>query len=177
MNKQEVYCRDICKTLIVLLQELNQVSARVNSLLKEDLAQTRHIVNDVINNMINSFDSINGDLDSLTDLDATDTDYKINNEAIIASIKSSINIIHRCLQFEDIVQQLIVHSSHLIEQKEKLLIKISSELQDIDSSQEFTLQNELLIKAIHAVKKSAELIEKESPVKQNSLKRGDIELF
>ena len=127
--------------------------------------------------MIKSFNSINHDLDSLAKLNTDDAGFNLKNKEIITRIKSSMNIIHRCMQFEDIVQQLIVRSSHLIEQKEKLLIKIASELQDVTTDQASTVQNESLIKAIDAVKKSAELIEKESPVKQNSLKKGNIDLF
>ena len=168
---------DINDLFFTLLEEHNQLSARVDHLLKEDLAQTSNIINDVIENLIDSFDLINKNLDFLIDNSVIDSDNKVNDETIVSDIKSSINIIQRCLQFEDIVQQLIVHSTHLIEQKEKLLTNISDEIHKISTSQYCTVQNESLIKAIHAIKNSAEIIEKESPVKQSSLKRGNIELF
>ena len=177
MDKYDINCHDINELFFTLLEEHNQLSTRVNHLLKEDLAQTSNIVNDVITNLINNFGLINKHLDSLIDSSQTNPDNKIYDETIVTDIKSSINIIQRCLQFEDIVQQLIVHSTHLIEQKEKLLTNISDEIHKISTSQDYTVQNESLIKVIRAIKKSLEIIEKESPVKQNSLKRGDIELF
>lgn len=177
MDKHDKNNQDLKELLITLLDEHNQLSARVNRLLKEDLSQTSNIVNDVIKNLINSFNMINKNLDSLIDNSNANAGNKINDETIIADIKSSINIIQRCLQFEDIVQQLIVHSTHLIEQKEKLLVKISDEIQKISTGQDYTVQNESLIRAIHAIKNSAEIIEKESPVQQSSLERGKIELF
>ena len=177
MDKHDKNNQDQRDLLISLLDEHNQLSARVIHLLKEDLSQTSNIVNDVIKNLINSFNMINKNIDSLIDNSNPDAVNKINDEKIIADIKSSINIIQRCLQFEDIVQQLIVHSTHIIEQKEKLLVKITDEIQKISTGQDYTAQNESLIRAIHAIKNSAEIIEKESPVKQSSLERGKIELF
>lgn len=172
MNKN-----NINELVFSLLEEHNQLSKRINHLLKEDLAQTSNIVNDVIKNLISSFGLISENLESLIDNTASDSDNRINSEIAVSNIKSSINIIQRCLQFEDIVQQLIVHSTHLIEQKEKLNISISNEILKINSELDHSVQNESLIAIICAIKKSAEIIEKESPVKQSSLKKGNIELF
>lgn len=176
MNKFDPTCHDSNDMLFAILHDLNQLSARINHILSEDLAQTSFIVNDVINHLIKSFNSINRGLDSLSYPGMSESDRK-DMEANISSIKSSINIIQRCMQFEDIVQQLIVHSSHIIEQNEKLLVNMTEEIQKINADLDQTNLKESLINIIQAIKTSTELIEKESPVKQNSLKKGNIEIF
>jgi len=177
MNENDINRHDINGLLLLLLEEHNLLSTRVNLLLKEDLAQTSNIVKDVIIRLINSFSLITKDIDSLTGKLSDYSDFNVNNETIVSNIKSSITIIQRCLQFEDIVQQLIVHSIHLIEQKEKLLINMSDEISEISTEQEYSVRNESLNRIIAAIKKTAEIIDKESPVKQSSLKKGNIELF
>lgn len=176
MNKFDPTYHDSNDMLFTILHDLNRLSARINHILNEDLAQTSYIVSDVINHLIKSFNLINSDLDSLSESGMGSSDRK-NLEATISSIKSSINIIQRCMQFEDIVQQLVVHSSHIIEQNEKLLVNMAEELQKIDIDHDRTNLEESLMNIIQAIKTSTELIEKESPVKQNSLKKGNIEIF
>ena len=94
-------------------------------------------------------------------------------------ISSNVSMAVRALQFEDIVQQLIGHSRHRIDALEKMFREIQDRVNQLSENK--VSEYSMILSELEAcqldIKKIKDKLNKQSPVTQSSLEKGDFTLF
>ena len=95
------------------------------------------------------------------------------------NISEHVGTAVRALQFEDIIQQLISHSRSRANEMEKMFVSIHSQIDKLYNSENQAME-EIIVSLktcqdeINAIREALQL---NNPVKQQSLDKGDVELF
>jgi len=169
-----------------LADELGQLVLREHQILLGEMRQLGTLVGDAVKNLDSNFRHL-----SISASEQADIMSKVFDDGCInedqqhrfSLISNQINV-HasktiRVLQFDDIVQQLASHSCDRISRMQELFNELESTLSKIkalDSSELYEIEQH--IKTMRdEVGHFRVKLEKENPVKQNSMKEGKIELF
>ena len=170
-----------------LANDLNRIVIKEHQILQHELKQISTLIRDAIKTLENSFNCISDQASEQLQLVKSIVEITtVNNSDDLPRLSELTNGINknvanavRSLQFEDIIQQLTMHSHNRVEQMGLLLSRLDSRLDKLN-----TLDSEntdLMIQTIRAMQDDLQnfcnSVQKENPVKQQSMKEGKIELF
>jgi len=190
MNKGNTESSDLREAVYGLAEDLNRLVSREHQILQGELGQVSTLVGDAIKTLVESFNSLNGQVAEQENLvriivaEVLDSnDQEPEQVGRISELSRQINqnvaSATRSLQFDDIVQQLVTHSQRRTEQMEQLfagLTKKLSELSVVESQ-----DSAQIAKYIEAMQEEIShfraMLEKTNPVKQTSMGAGKAELF
>lgn len=178
-----------------LTEDLNYLVSREHQILQDELGQVSTLVGDAIKILAKSFNNLNQQVaeqvslvrsiaDEVSDSqDPASGDQGVAGLDRIADISQQINqnvaSAVRSLQFDDIVQQLVIHSQRRAEQMEQLFADLHEKilvLKAVDP-QNATQITENLEAMQEAISQSRFALDKTNPVKQTSMGTGEVELF
>ena len=178
-----------------LTEDLNHLVSREHQILQDELGQVSTLVGDAIKILAKSFNNLNQQVaeqvslvrsiaDEVSDSqDPASGDQGVAGLDRIADISQQINqnvaSAVRSLQFDDIVQQLVIHSQRRAEQMEQLFADLHEKilvLKAVDP-QNATQITENLEAMQEAISQSRFALDKTNPVKQTSMGTGEVELF
>jgi hypothetical protein len=159
---------DICQLVIREQQVMCKDFTRMSTILQEAATNLRGCFGDMNNHLARQSGQLQTD----------DPDSKHGQKPIDSTDTLSSKVV-RSLQFEDIMQQMIIHSRRRAEEIERLFVVLTTHIKELDKknsedSEEILKMLTECIADIDAVKKALGL---ENPVKHLNLNQGDIELF
>lgn len=170
----------------MLADDLNHLVIREHQLLQSELDQTGVLVNDAVtklrDNFVNLTQQTNAQTDILSEL-LNRTENDIDQQERATELKQQINASAmsavQSLQFEDIIQQLTGHARNRAVQMEQLFGNLAQGLAEMRITD--TQQTDQFVQTIKIMQKEVasfrEALEKENPVKQETMQAGKIELF
>ena len=190
MDKGNNELSDLREAVYGLAEDLNRLVSREHQILKGELGQVSTLVGDAIKTLVESFNSLNGQVAEQENLvqfivaevmDAND--QELEQVGRISELSQQINqnvaSVTRSLQFDDIVQQLVTHSYRRTEQMEQLFAGLSKKLSELKvvEPQDSTLIAKYIEAMQEEINRFRVALEKTNPVKQTSMGAGKAELF
>jgi len=176
---------DIQSLLYDLEGELYVLIKREHAEISDELSQMGLVVSDAIKTLVQSLNSLSGQLKEQNELvsliasaadDAESEKQQLAYHAISKMVNQNITTVVRSFQFEDIVQQLVTHCGTRSENLEQLFDRINQNVEDLKNAAKGESEYILSVMKTDIAKISEEL-KKENPVKQTSMGAGKIELF
>jgi hypothetical protein len=177
---------DLQKSLYKLADELCELVIKEHQILQGEMCQVRVLVSDAVKNLDSNFRSLSARaseqvaiIDQVISTGHVDDEQQQKLSAISDQINSHTSTTIRALQFDDIVQQLAGHTCDRIARMQELFTELEDKLtkikqlesQDGDGIQKY-------MKMMHdEIRYFRTKLEKENPVKQNSMDAGKIEIF
>ena len=195
MSKGKSESSDLKTAVHDLAGDLNRLVSREHQILQGELGQVSTLVDDAIKTLVESFNSLNGQVaeqetliqsivDEFLDSPASDSgDQGVKQLARISELARLINqnvaSATRSLQFDDIVQQLVVHSRNRAEKMEYLFAGLYEKLSELQVVEPYnSTQIEKYIEAMQEeISHFRVALEKTNPVKQTSMGSGKVKLF
>jgi len=188
VNKPIEKVSDAGTHLQELAIDLNRAIVKEHQILQDELKQISTLIRDAIKTLEDSFNSINKQISEQSQLVKSIVDITtVNNNSddlarlsgLTQGIANNIASAVRSLQFEDIIQQLTVHSGKRAGQIEILFSRLGDKLDQLSTID--PANTDLIMQTIKAMQDDLQnffnVVKKENPVKQNSMKEGKIELF
>ena len=170
-----------------LANDLNRVVIKEHQILQHELKQISTLIKDAIKTLEDSFNCISDQSSEQLQLVKSIVEITtINNSDDLPRLSELTNGITknvanavRSLQFEDIVQQLTVHSHSRVEQMALLLSRLGNSLDKLNTidSEKIDLMTQTIMEMQDDLQNFCNAVEKENPVKQHSMREGKIELF
>jgi hypothetical protein len=171
-----------------LADDLHYLVSREHQVIGDELDQMSALVSDAIKTLVKSFNNLNINMADQSELvkkivaAASDGAAKnvddIQEDFLKHSLEMKQNIATtvRSFQFEDIVQQLVVHCRTRSNGMEQLFSRLDKGLAELKvaKGKEASQIMESMSKDVAELR---ELLERENPVKQDSMRAGGIELF
>lgn len=185
MNKKQDESSEIHSLLYDLEGELYCLIKREHAEISDELSQMGSVVSDAIKTLVQSLNSLSGQLKEQNELvqkiasavdDAESEKQQLAYHAVSKMVNQNITTVVRSFQFEDIVQQLVVHCSTRSENLEQLFDRINSNVHELKNVPEGG-SNQILLVMKADIEKISKDLKKENPVKQTSMGEGGIELF
>ena len=176
---------DIQSLLYDLEGELYVLIKREHAEISDELSQMGSVVNDAITTLMQSLNSLSGQLKEQNELvlqmsvandDAESAKQQQAYHALSKMINQNITTVVRSFQFEDIVQQLVTHCGTRSENLEHLFDRVNQNVDELKKAAEGEAEQILSVMKADIAKVSEDL-KKENPVKQSSMGEGGIELF
>ena len=176
-------------SLHVLSCAVSQLVIREQQLLNEELLCMSRLLHESATNLRQCFTVMGEQLDHQASLlsqrnPAVQMERRLdpNKEELLlatSEIGSYISQAVRALQFEDIIQQLISHSRRRAEEIEKMFVGLQDRINDMQEHEARDPEKVLAVlerchQEIATVKEALTIA---NPVKQQSLKKGDVTLF
>jgi hypothetical protein len=195
MDKEKTELSDLRGAIYGLADDLNGLVSREHQILKDELGQVSMLVGDAIKTLVESFNSLNEQVTEQTELiqsivakvsDSQVSDsgnQKSEQLARISELNQQINLnvatATRSLQFDDIVQQLVIHSHGRVEQMDHLFVGLYEKLSELKIAEiHNSRQTSKYIAAMQEeISRIRITLEKSNPVKQTSMGAGKAELF
>jgi len=169
-----------------LADELSQLIVREHQILQGEMCQVRILVSDAVKNLDSNFRSLSARaseqsaiLDQVVETGRVEKEQQQKLSTISDEIKSHTSTTIRALQFDDIVQQLAGHTCDRIARMQELFAELEDKLTNIRKLEAMDgdgIQN-YVEKMRDEVGCFRARLEKENPVRQNSMSEGKIELF
>lgn len=179
-NSKHVDNRDM---IFELSEALASLIIREHQILQGELNQIGGLVKSAVKVMGNNLRELNAHVTEQNQLLDQDNDGVKNDVAEFSRISDQVNnnasIMVRALQFDDIVQQLAGHASERIGQMQELFHLLDQQVSELKSigSEDIENAHDHMLKMIGNINKFRQLLEKENPVKQDTMAEGKIELF
>lgn len=187
MKNQEIL--DLQGTLHNLSDDLSRLVITEQQALNGDLARMSNLLREAAHNLRECFSAMSNQLTQqsaqLRQRQSRGADGKPVNKDI-ESLLSSTNEISshvaqavRALQFEDILQQMIGYSRQRTSQIESVFTLVQNQIEDLKdvSREDKDRILEVLRICQDEIAEVQQVLNVSSPVKQSSLKGGDVELF
>jgi methyl-accepting chemotaxis protein len=179
---------DTQDVLYGLADNLNYLVNREHQIIGDELEQMSALVSDAIKTLVKSFNNLNINMVDQAELvqeivsaasseknNSTD-EHQQEFLKLGQEMKQNIATTVRSFQFEDIVQQLVVHCRTRSNGMEQLFSRLDKGLKQLKMA-----EKEQAIQIVNDMQKDVaevrELLERENPVKQDSMSAGGIELF
>lgn len=165
-----------------LLDDLNALVVREQLSLQEELSRVNSIISDAIETLTENFTSLNLKIELQSQY--MREGFSVENrelrlEQVNREIDKNLTATIRSLQFEDIVQQLTAHSRNRTVNMENLFVKIINHIGQLKGQNIRNKDNFFLL--LNEIKEDIEefrvVLNRENPVKQQSMHEGGIELF
>lgn len=173
-------------TLHSLAEELSQLIVREHQILQGEMCQVRTLVSDAVKRLDSNFRSLNACaseqsaiLDQVLESSRVDEVQRQKLSEISDKINAHTSTTIRVLQFDDIVQQLTGHACDRIARMQELFTELEDKLTNIkrlETMDENAIQTYINTMREEVMRFRAKL-EKENPVRQNSMNEGKIEFF
>lgn len=177
---------DTQEMLYELADNLHYLVNREHQIIGDELEQMSSLVSDAIKTLVKSFNNLNINMVDQAEMvqkivetqgkEKETSDYQQEFLKLSQEMKQNIATTIRSFQFEDIVQQLVVHCSTRSDGMEQLFGRLDkglAELKTADKQQSAQIINNMQ-KDVAEVRA---LLERENPVKQDSMAAGSVELF
>ena len=190
MSKEIIGSSELREAVYGLADDLNQLVSREHQILQDELGQVSTLVGDAIKILVESFNSLNrqvAEQENLVQLivaevlDSNDQEVERLGRisALSKQIKQNVVTATRSLQFDDIVQQLVIHSHHRTEKMEDLFDGLFEKLSELKvaESQDAILVAKYLEAMQEEITHCRVTLGKANPVKQTSMGAGKAELF
>ena len=169
---------DLSRLVITEQRALNGDLARMSNLLRE----AAHNLRDCFSAMSNQLTEQSAQLRRRQSRGADGKPVSKDIESLLSStneISSHVAKAVRALQFEDILQQMIGHSRQRISQIENVFTLVQKQIEELKGvSRE---EKDRILKVLRIcqdeIAEVQQILNVTSPVKQESLKSGDVELF
>lgn len=165
--------------------ELYSLIKREHTEISDELSQMGSVVSDAIKTLMQSLNSLTGHLKQQNELvssivlatdEAENAKQQQEYQVLSQMINQNITSVVRSFQFEDIVQQLVVHCGTRSENLEQLFDRINQNVDQLKNADKN--ESEQILSAMKTdIAKISEDLKKENPVKQTSMGAGGIELF
>lgn len=170
--------------LFELAGELSRLVIREHQILQGELNQVCALVEDAVQALGGNFRELNICVSKQVALVANvKSDVAANDNEKLAELSKQVNAytakLTRALQFDDIVQQLAGHACDRIGQMQELFSVLDKQVAELKTNKHGNTdesQNHLQTMLVNIIK-YRRLLEKENPVKQDSISEGGIELF
>ena len=185
MSTNQDKSSEIQSLLYGLEGELYNLIKREHAEISDELSQMGSVVNDAIKTLVQSLNSLSGQLKEQNELvqkiasavdDVESEKQQQAYHAVSKMVGRNITAVVRSFQFEDIVQQLVTHCGTRSENLEQLFDRINQNVDELkNAAQDDSVQILSVMKA--DIAKVSEDLKKENPVKQTSMEAGGIELF
>jgi methyl-accepting chemotaxis protein len=171
-----------------LADNLHYLVNREHQIIGDELDQMSALVSDAIKTLVKSFNNLNINMVDQAELvekivvacgsgeEKNTTGYQQEFLKLGHEMKQNIATTVRSFQFEDIVQQLVIHCRTRANGMEQLFTRLDKGLEQLK-----TAEQKQAIQIVNDMQKDVAdvraLLERENPVKQNSMQAGGIELF
>jgi hypothetical protein len=186
MTEETNKTSDMQEDIYKLADELSALIVREHQMLQGEMRQVRVLVGDAVKNIDGIFRNLSANaseqtaiLDQVLESGHVDKGQHQKLSEISNQVNSHTSTTIRVLQFDDIVQQLAGHTCDRIARMQELFAELEKNLTKIkliESRDDVEIQKHL--KKMHdEVEHFRVRLEKENPVKQDSMKAGKIELF
>ncbi len=185
MSTNQDKSSEIQSLLYGLEGELYNLIKREHAEISDELSQMGSVVNDAITTLVQSLNSLSGQLKEQNELvqkiasavdDVESEKQQQAYHAVSKLVGRNITAVVRSFQFEDIVQQLVTHCGTRSGNLEQLFDRINQNVDELkNAAQDDSVQILSVMKA--DIAKVSEDLKKENPVKQTSMGAGGIELF
>lgn len=185
MSTNQDESSEIQSLLYGLEGELYKLIKREHAEISDELSQMGSVVNDAIKTLVQSLNSLSGQLKEQNELvqkmasavdDIESEKQQQAYHAVSKMVDRNITTVVRSFQFEDIVQQLVTHCGTRSENLEQLFDRINQNVDELkNAAQDDSVQILSMMK--DDIAKVSEDLKKENPVKQTSMGAGGIELF
>ncbi len=185
MSTKQDESSEIQSLLYDLEGELYGLIKREHAEISDELTQMGSVVSDAIKTLVQSLNSLSGQLKEQNELvqliasaadDAESEKQQLAYHAISKMVNQNITTVVRSFQFEDIVQQLVTHCGTRSDNLERLFDRINQNVDDLKSSAQGG-SGQILSTMRADIAKVSDDLKKENPVKQTSMGAGSIELF
>lgn len=185
-NKNEP--SDTQTVLYGLADDLHYLVTREHQIIGDELEQMSSLVSDAIKTLVKSFNNLNINMVDQAELVqkivASQAGEKAKQAAecqqefvkLSQEMKQNIATTVRSFQFEDIVQQLVVHCSTRSNGMEQLFTRLDKGLKQLKTAEKHE-SAQIVNDMQKDVAEVRALLERENPVKQQSMSAGGIELF
>lgn len=190
MGKVNTESSDLREAIYGLAEDLNRLVSRENQILQGELGQVSTLVGDAIKMLVESFNNLIGQVveqENLVQFIVAEvlnsSDQEVEQLGRISELSQQINqnvaSATRSLQFDDIVQQLIIHSHRRTKQMEQLFAGLNKKLSELKvvEPQDSTQIAKYLEAMQEEINRFRVALEKTNPVKQTSMGAGKAELF
>jgi len=179
---------DTQAVLYDLADNLHYLVNREHQIIGDELDQMSALVSDAIKTLVKSLNNININMVDQAELvekivsaegsskDAGSADYQQEFAKLGLEMKQNIAATVRSFQFEDIVQQLVIHCRTRSNGMERLFTRLDKALKKLKMA-----EKQQAIQIVKEMQKEVAevraLLDRENPVKQQSMCAGGIELF
>ena len=195
MNKTSNEQSEFREFLYGLIDDISDLIIREHQALNDELNQISLLVRDSAQTIDESFNELKDDIAKQSEnvqlaskkLAELETEQKLIQlehiakitEEITDKINKNVFTVVRCLQFEDIVQQLVGHSRRRVEKMETLLSRTTKNIEALKINN--SGDKESILEALDEIQEDIicvkEELEKENPVRQHSIEAGKVDLF
>lgn len=188
MKKKNEGSAKATSELYDLANDLHFLVNREHQIIGDELEQMRSLVSDAIKILVKSFNSLNIHMMDQSDLvkkviaigsDDADKNKNIYGEEYFRlgqEMKQNLAETVRSFQFEDIVQQLVMHCRSRAENMEQLFARLDQGLACLKNA-----KGDEAVKIVKDMRNDVisvrKILEKENPVKQKTMLAGGVELF
>ena len=185
MSTKQDESSDIQTLLYDLEGELYGLIKREHAEISDELSQMGLVVSDAIKTLVQSLNSLSGQLKEQNELvqsiatsaDSAESEKQQQEyQALSQMVNRNITAVVRSFQFEDIVQQLVAHCGTRSENLEQLFDRINQNVDDLKNADQ-NKSGQILSTMKQDIAKVSEDLKKENPVKQTSMDVGGIEIF
>ncbi|MEH6543656.1 MAG: hypothetical protein V7721_06920 [Porticoccaceae bacterium] len=169
-------------SLYSLADKLNELVVREQLNLQEELARVSSLIADAADTLTENFTSLNLKIELQSRYmrpGYIDEDREQKLEEVNREIDQNLTETVRSLQFEDIVQQLTMHSRNRAVNMESLFVKLKDRLDGLKTADKSDRGgfNLILNDMQSEIENFRETLDRANPVKQASMHEGRIELF
>jgi len=166
MESSDIQTQALRQSLNAIADDICQIVIREQQVMYDDFTRMAAILKEASKNLRECFGEMNNHLARQSQAPSDDID-------------TLSSMVVRSLQFEDIMQQMIIHSRRRAEEIERLFVLLTMHMKELDkrnteNPEEILKMLSKCVTDIDVVKRALSL---ESPVKHMNLNQGDIELF
>jgi len=169
-----------------LSDDVSAIVVREQQVMDAELLRMSSLIQEAASNLRQCFSSMSEQITlqsaqlCLRSAEAQDLDK--DTQCLLSTtnnISEHVGTAVRALQFEDIIQQLISHSRSRANEMEKMFVSIHSQIDKLYNSENQAME-EIIVSLktcqdeINAIREALQL---NNPVKQQTLDKGDVELF
>jgi len=188
VSKKKLESSETQGVLYKLADDLHYLVNREHQIIGDELEQMSSLVSDAIKTLVKSFNNLNINMADqaqlVQEIVASASAGKGKNTAscqeeflkLSRDMKQNIATTVRSFQFEDIVQQLVVHCRTRSDGMEQLFTRLDSGLAQLKTADE-----QQAVQIVDIMRKDVAelraLLERANPVKQDSMRAGGVELF
>jgi len=171
-----------------LSDDVSAIVVREQQVMDAELLRMSSLIQEAASNLRQCFSSMSEQITlqsaqlCLRSAEAQGTGLDEETQCLLSTtnnISEHVGTAVRALQFEDIIQQLISHSRSRANEMEKMFVSIHSQIDKLYNSENQAME-EIIVSLktcqdeINAIRDALQL---NNPVKQQTLDKGDVELF
>ena len=179
MESSDKQTQALRQSLNAIADDICQIVIREQQVMYDDFTRMAAILQEASKNLRECFGEMNNHLSRQSRQSQKNEPDCKQGQTPGDDIDTLSSMAVRSLQFEDIMQQMIIHSRRRAEEIERLFVVLTMHINELDKKntenpEEILKMLSKCVTDIDVVKRALSL---ESPVKHLNLNQGDIELF